>query len=151
MLRAKPFSAVTVIRTCILWRVNIMNFLLWDFLSHLVTSSRSSPAFSPHTFVSVTISLCIFTGLALSFHTCSKEKIVFYSEWLNAVKSPLVKVSWSEVFMHCSLNIHMFYFIPPPQLFRTPHSIYILFSACISWYIFLVHVDLRELWYSGIK
>jgi len=75
-----------------------MNFLLRGFLSHLVTSSRSSPAFFLSTFVSVAISLCTFTGLELSVHTYSKEKVVFYSEWLNAVKSPLVKVSWSEDF-----------------------------------------------------
>lgn len=80
------------------WSANVMNFLLWDFLSHFVTSSRSSPAFSLSTFVSVTTSLFTFTGLELSFHICSKEKIQFYSERLNAAKSPLVKVSWSEDF-----------------------------------------------------
>jgi hypothetical protein len=75
-----------------------MNFLLWDFLSFLVTLSRSSPAFFLSTFVSITISLFTFTGLELSFHTCSKENVVFYSEWLNTVKLALVKVSWSEDF-----------------------------------------------------
>lgn len=95
MFRARPFSAVTIIfrEESILW-----TSFLWDFLSHLVTSSRWSPVFFLSTFVSVTAGLCTFTGLELSFHACAKEKVVFYSELLNAVKPPLVKVSWSEDF-----------------------------------------------------
>jgi hypothetical protein len=127
------------------WRVNIMNFLLWDFLSFLVTSSRSSPAFFLSTFVSITVSLCTFTGLGSVFTTFQKKRQCFIPNGWILLSSLWLRFHRVKIFMHCSLNIYMFYFIPPPQLFRTPHWICILFSACISWCIFLVHIDLHEL------
>lgn len=114
-----------------------MNFLLWDFLCHLVIKSRTSAAFFFGTFVSLTISLCTFTGLELSFHTCSKENIVFYSDWLNAFKSPLVKVSRSEDF-YAMLTEYSY------VLFRTttaviPHATLNVYFTCCMHY--LIHIS----------
>jgi len=95
MFRATPVSAVTIIfpEEPILW---ISFYGIFSVI--LLLRLGEAQLFFLSTFVSVTISLRTFTGLELSFHAYATEKVVFYYEWLNAVKPPLVKVSWSEDF-----------------------------------------------------